>query len=286
VPDRLRRRPGWHPDPTDPTCVRHWDGHDWQRIRNRPAWSVSTTEVVLDTKRAGRPGSPGGPPVFEGPVRPAPERATTTALNAGTELRTPPTRSAPLRSAGSTGPRAGQFAAGTTLGAPVSPPWTGSRRPMAILGLVVIAAVIAVVAAVGWAGPRRVDPGPLPSSFVTQASQDCSHTLGTRPSALPDDPVGIKAEDDQLVSLGTDLRTLAIADHGNFQANDWLDTWGDFTRLEQDRAAALASGTNASTLTLAANNDAARADQFATTNGLTNCTILAASPATMQAIPS
>jgi hypothetical protein len=159
---------------------------------------------------------------------------------------------------------------------------------MAILGLMVVAAVVAMAAIVGWAGPGRVDPGPLPSSFVAQASSACTHVLGTRPASLPTDPLAINAQDDQLTGLGNDLRNLAITTHGNLQANTWLDTWQDFTRAESSRSAALShpgSG-DVSTLALTANDDAAQADHFATTNGLTSCTILAASPAAMQAIPS
>lgn len=282
-----KRPPGWHPDPADPTHVRHWDGYSWQRVRNRPAWSVATGDLVVDTRGVADPTRPGGPPVVEGPVRPAPERATTSALNASGEPRGA-TRPAPLRAAGSTGPRAGHFpAAGAGMGTPASPPWAGSRRPLAVLGLVVIGAVIALAAVAGWTGPRRVVAGPLPSSFVSQASKDCARALGARPPAIPTDPTAIRAQDQQLIGLGNDLRSLAIADHGNLQANSWLDTWGDFTRVEQARAAALSGGTtDASTLTLTANDDAAKADQFAASNGLSACTILAASPAAMQAIPS
>lgn len=284
--DPKQRRPGWRPDPADPTYVRHWDGDSWQRVRNRPAWSVATGELVVDTTGAADPAHPSGPPVLEGPVRPAPERATTSTINASAELR-PVTRPAPVRSAGTTGPRAGHFAATGTTMAPAGPPWAGSRRPLVVLCLVMVGAVIALVAAVGWAGPRTIALGPLPSSFVSQASRDCARALGPRPSALPTDPASIRAEDAQLGGLGNDLRSLAIADRGDLQANTWLNTWGDFTRIEADRAAALANGTSdASTLTLAATNDAAKADRFAASNGLESCSILAAVPAAMQAVPT
>lgn len=33
--------PGWHPDPDDPTSVRHWDGHRWgSERRPRPSWAA------------------------------------------------------------------------------------------------------------------------------------------------------------------------------------------------------------------------------------------------------
>ena len=51
------RVPGWHPDPDDPSLLRHWDGRRWGRERRpRPSWAPMAPGPV--------PGpEPGPPPV-------------------------------------------------------------------------------------------------------------------------------------------------------------------------------------------------------------------------------
>lgn len=38
--------PGWHPDPEDPTSVRHWDGQAWGSRAPAPAKPVSSWKMI------------------------------------------------------------------------------------------------------------------------------------------------------------------------------------------------------------------------------------------------
>lgn len=62
MPTTRPRVPGWHPDPEDPTSLRHWDGKRWgPERRPRPSWAPGPRPSDLAT-------APGGPPGGGGPV--------------------------------------------------------------------------------------------------------------------------------------------------------------------------------------------------------------------------
>jgi hypothetical protein len=64
VPATRPRVPGWHPDPEDPSFLRHWDGRRWGRERRpRPSWAPLTPGVVTTAPLAppsGEGGTGGG----------------------------------------------------------------------------------------------------------------------------------------------------------------------------------------------------------------------------------
>lgn len=48
MPATRPRVPGWHPDPEDPSSLRHWDGKRWGKDRRpRPSWAPLPTKVGL-----------------------------------------------------------------------------------------------------------------------------------------------------------------------------------------------------------------------------------------------
>ena len=66
MPTTRPRVPGWHPDPEDPSFLRHWNGRKWGRERRpRPAWAPLTPGVVPAAPLVGGP-APGG----DGPAAP------------------------------------------------------------------------------------------------------------------------------------------------------------------------------------------------------------------------
>lgn len=55
MPTTRPRVPGWHPDPDDPTSMRHWNGKRWGNERRpRPSWAAQPHSASLV--------SPGGAP--------------------------------------------------------------------------------------------------------------------------------------------------------------------------------------------------------------------------------
>jgi hypothetical protein len=156
------------------------------------------------------------------------------------------------------------------------------------------------------------DQAPIPSGFVTQADRGCTAMLGTkRPSALPADPAGVRAEVAQVTTLTGSLASWAAATGADAQTRDWLAAWRRFASDEQRRAAALAAqpvpspsatgsstepgATGGRTVTAApdafalgrqATTEADAADHFAMVNALAACSILAHGPASMESIPS
>ena len=67
MPTTRPRVPGWHPDPEDPSFLRHWDGRRWGRERRpRPSWApltpgaVRTAPLVAGTGGHGGGGGAGG----------------------------------------------------------------------------------------------------------------------------------------------------------------------------------------------------------------------------------
>ena len=62
MPTTRPRVPGWHPDPEDPSSLRHWDGRRWGRERRpRPSWAPPA-RAATDGPGGGDPGGPGGRP--------------------------------------------------------------------------------------------------------------------------------------------------------------------------------------------------------------------------------
>lgn len=48
MPTTRPRVPGWHPDPDDPSSLRHWDGRKWGRERRpRPSWAPLPRQAGL-----------------------------------------------------------------------------------------------------------------------------------------------------------------------------------------------------------------------------------------------
>lgn len=67
MPTTRPRVPGWHPDPEDPSFLRHWDGKRWGRERRpRPSWAPLTPGMVPAAPLVGGAGDPAsggsGPP--------------------------------------------------------------------------------------------------------------------------------------------------------------------------------------------------------------------------------
>ncbi|HEX2772233.1 MAG TPA: hypothetical protein VHN18_07345, partial [Micromonosporaceae bacterium] len=63
MPTTRPRVPGWHPDPDDPSFLRHWDGKRWGHERRpRPSWVPLTPDLVAPPGQppAPPPGAPGG----------------------------------------------------------------------------------------------------------------------------------------------------------------------------------------------------------------------------------
>lgn len=49
------RSPGWHPDPEDPTSLRHWDGKRWGHERQaRPSWASPADPADPDHRKRSR----------------------------------------------------------------------------------------------------------------------------------------------------------------------------------------------------------------------------------------
>lgn len=311
MPERAGRPQGWHLDPHDPTIVRHWDGERWQQVRSRPTWSLATGEIVIDAE--GRFGVPG--PVVEGPARPATQRATTKALGIGAESRPVTAGPAPLRSpSGPAGARGRHLPpAGLSDDAITQPPWASSRRPLVIFAVIVLAAVTALAASVGWSNVRPPVPDPIPSGFVTQASQACAAGLGPqRPATLPPDAASATAEVSQVANVTAALAQIATSTGARSAVTIWLNSLQQYVTDEQQRATVLAalgaSGTptsspaatalppaganavmttpDAASLTRQAQRDADSADHFSGINDLQTCTILARAPASELSIPS
>lgn len=81
MPATRPRVPGWHPDPEDPSFLRHWDGKRWGRERRpRPSWAPLTPGVVPAAQPVGGPGDPAG---AGGSGPPPPPRARRWGLIAG-----------------------------------------------------------------------------------------------------------------------------------------------------------------------------------------------------------
>ncbi|MDQ6840760.1 MAG: hypothetical protein M3137_21095, partial [Actinomycetota bacterium] len=236
--ERRSRLRGWYLHPSDPTCVRHWDGDRWERIRTRPPWSISAGDLVVDVVGRFETSAPWAGPVVEGPAPPGTERAAAGALGVGTEPKGGQSVRAGSRAHGA---QAGHFPATGARGDFVSrPPGATSRRPLAIVTLMVVVGLVTLVTSAGW--PRRTSTNqpPMPSAFVTRASTGCAAMLGfKRPSALPSDPVAVSAEVAQITTLTSHMRSLASATGATTQTNDWLASWGRFIGDEQKRAAAL-----------------------------------------------
>ena len=56
MPTTRPRVPGWHPDPEDPSFLRHWDGRRWGRERRpRPSWVPLTPDLVVPLVEAPGP---------------------------------------------------------------------------------------------------------------------------------------------------------------------------------------------------------------------------------------
>jgi hypothetical protein len=186
---------------------------------------------------------------------------------------------------------------------------------LTVFALIAVVTLVAVAASViGRPSSAPGDQAPIPSGFVTQANRGCTTMLGTqRPSALPADQAGVRAEVAQITTLTGDLRSWAAATDADGQTRDWLAAWQRFTSDEQRRGAALAtqplpppSATGSSpaadpgapggrtvmaapdpaALGRQATTEADAADHFAMVNGLGACTILAQGPASMESIPS
>lgn len=303
MPDQRYRPRGWHLDPDDPTSVRYWDGQCWQHVRNRPAWSLATGEMVVDVDGRLQTTNPWADPPVEGPGRPTAERAATGVVGLGAETRRSNRQPPALRSPAAThGARAGQFPA---LGASNHPsfrtPWEGPRRPLAVFGLIVIVAIVAMVATIGWSRSRAVGLHPLPSSFVAEASRTCAAALvSPRPAAVPTTAATITAQDSKLDALAGQLRGQAMTTAAGPSVDHWLSFWQRYTADEGQRAALLdttppapapaASGAaivapGPSVLGGEAVTAAGQADSFATANDLQSCTIMA-HPTGAGAIPS
>jgi len=63
--------PGWHPDPDDPSWLRHWDGRRWGGERRpRPSWAPQAASAgLLATGSGGGSGADGDPPTTRGSRR-------------------------------------------------------------------------------------------------------------------------------------------------------------------------------------------------------------------------
>lgn len=73
MPATRPRVPGWHPDPEDPSFLRHWDGRRWGRERRpRPSWVPLTPDLVVPLASA--PGGPQPEPPPTAPPGRAPRR--------------------------------------------------------------------------------------------------------------------------------------------------------------------------------------------------------------------
>ncbi len=316
MPDRVGRPRAWYLNPSDPTTVRHWDGDRWSRVRGRPTWSISAGELVVDTEGRFDTSRPWGGPVVEGPARPAAQRAAAGVLGMGSEPTGGKTRPALWRSGAATdGPDAQHLPPAGAGGDVVpGPPWSTSRRPLAILAVMVILAAVGLAATVG--SPSA--PPSVPSDFVDQAGHSCRVMLGTnRPRALPADGAGVSLEVTQLTTLANHLQTLASSTGATVQISNWFASWRRFVAAEQQRAAALGTptlpsptspppaslttgspdappggvhaevdGPDPATLARQSQTEADVSDHFAELDNLPACTILARGPAPILSIPS
>lgn len=58
MPTTRPRVPGWHPDPEDPSSLRHWDGKRWGKARRpRPSWAPLPTKSGLVPTAPDDPGA-------------------------------------------------------------------------------------------------------------------------------------------------------------------------------------------------------------------------------------
>lgn len=63
MPATRPRVPGWHPDPDDPSSLRHWDGKRWgSERRPRPSWAPQPRSAgLVSTGSGGGSGTDGEP---------------------------------------------------------------------------------------------------------------------------------------------------------------------------------------------------------------------------------
>lgn len=271
--------PGWYQDPDDPTRLRYWAGRAWTgRRRCRPNWEVASAEWVpppLDEHAGER--SEG--PVLEGPVRAAELPAIAAAVIGPRDVVRPAQTTPPT-------PRRGhhQVVGPRPPGRGVSPvrrpyPWLGSRRPMAMFGLVAALALIAMVVSVGLTRPPGYSQWLLTDhNFINRANALCSATLpglrrptqaamttpGTSPApttqqsaagsaaaagvasssapATPSlSPTQIHAEAAGVNALAQRLAALPLAARDQSHVYTWLTSWHAWAGDEDSYASYLSS---------------------------------------------
>lgn len=307
------RPAGWYYDPEDPDRLRYWAGRAWTgRRRSRPAWELSSAEWVPVPPRV-EPDDGCDGPVLEGPVRAAELPAIAAAVIGPRDL-----------------PRAGQGGSGGAQRsghppaapagprphqgrAPVPRPWVTSRRPITVIGLAAVIAMMVMVVGVGAVRPPAYPQWLLTDkAFIARANAACSATLpslrGSTQAAMSPTgsgapaPASVDAEAAGVVALAGRLASLPIKASDQGHVRSWLDGWRAWASDEHDYASYLRSHpappagsstagsppagglTDGTQMQALAQVEANAADHFASANGLTACTV-SPHPANDNSVP-
>jgi len=305
--------PGGYQDPDDPVRLRHWNGRSWSgRRRARPAWTIASERFTVESDTAPSPAPDA--PVLEGPVRPpalpaaaASSSGTIDAAGPAATWATPSSRQ--RRPAGVAVPR-GPTRAGPPGLAPAAPSWSAPRRPLVIFTVLALVAVVIMVVNIGLSRPANLGSVAFSDPpFVTAANADCTATLtgirrgqaastATATTSAATTPAAAAAaaataatarattidhDADVLDGLASRLAVLPMSSGPKTVIKEWLAGWHAYV-ADQHAYALLVRGQakggssvalQSSRLASQARQASTQADNFALTNGLKSCTIVA-----------
>lgn len=283
-------RPGWYRDPADPTCLRHWDGDEWDgRWRDLPAWSIAAS----DLDAAAGDLSPEGI-VYEGPVRTAPLPAGATTPTAAVRRHRSP---AGGRGSGHHPEPAPAGWATPSQRSVRRSPWTRSRSRMvvafALVGVVSLTLASSIIGTSG--GDSQLTPV-RNTAFLRFADAACASAMATiRIGSSPGitaagapATTAVAAANRRLDALAARLEAGAARAKLGPEVGGWLQIWRSYATARA-RAAEYGGqhpdGSDAARLAATAQRDASRADRFALANGLDDCTLAAHAASSAQVIP-
>ena len=245
MPTTRPRVPGWHPDPEDPSFLRHWDGRRWGRERRpRPSWAPLTPGVV-----------------------------TTAPLVSG---------SGPGQGQGTGGGGGGGGGGGSPQQPPAKRVrrWGLVAGAAVLVSLVVIGLSVWLSG-----GPDIPPRSVADLRFTDRAEAVCAEKLpplrAARPETREDSgtPAQFAARIDRaadgLEAVARDLRALPVAPPDAAEVDGWLDDWEAYVAVGRGYADRLRAGDEESTAEVEA--EGTRLSRgifvFARSNGMPSCAL-------------
>lgn len=288
--------PAWYPDPDDPTRLRHWDGHRWDRRRDLPAWAVATEELVAT---AWFPAGDG--PRYEGPARGVPVRPGVSPGPDG--LRATWHRLVPARTRAGLGPVDSPALHGAPgyRGAGPASAWTRSRQRLVLVAAVLVAVLISstsiIVGAVSTT-PTSSPPAAGVSTLARRVDPVCAADLGQARTAGPGSAAtparsaslaSVTAANAALARVATRMSRAAGTSAAPLLA-PLLRSWSAYAAARRNLAAFLAGRSEgggatagrAGLLSASVTADEMDADRLAGGLGLPDCTL---APDAVETIP-